>query len=492
MAMATGLIAPAAASAAPADPDSPAAPDVADSLPTTTPAPDAGGSIGSAGGSQNFWLSDSPTGAGARHVTFGRASDEVYIADIDGDGRDEMVVRRGNVFHVSGSGGQSTTTRQFTYGRATDTVYFGDWDGNGTDTPAVRRGNRFFVRNTSSTGVADSELDYGRAADDPGDFDGNGTDTFAIRRGTEVHVRNSLTTGTAEAIFTYGRATDSILVGDMDGDGRDTFHVWRGGTLYVNDRLGGGAAQRSFRYAAAYDVAILGDWNGDGTDTIGVRSADQSGWGRCAPLSQGQSRYDTRLTDHVSMSITESWTSSYSTFTMCERVPGSEAYRELWSTSARIGSAGTARVGEPAAWYTYKTPTGAFSVTESFGLYNPGTALHHRILNSRSRWGGTHGTSTYNQYFEGAPSSAYMAPDENLWYFATRPQGDYRVGAVINYNRQPDSAVRQGMGYAIFLHTNPVATAGCIAIPEHLVARYLQQTEPGDMMLLGVRSHVFG
>ncbi|MGO1834114.1 MAG: hypothetical protein ACTH0C_05545, partial [Actinomycetaceae bacterium] len=99
-AMAMGLIAPAAASAAPADPDSPAAPDVADNLPTATPAPDSGGSIGSTGGSQTFWLSDSPTGAGARRVVFGRASDEVYIADIDGDGRDEMVVRRGNVFHV--------------------------------------------------------------------------------------------------------------------------------------------------------------------------------------------------------------------------------------------------------------------------------------------------------------------------------------------------------------------------------------------------------
>jgi len=320
-----------------------------------------------------------------------------------------------------------------------------------------------------------------------GRFNGR-SDTIAIRRGTEIHIRNSLTAGPANVKYNYGRASDTLLVGDADGNGTATFHVRRGATVHINNRFGP-SSQRSFNYGAAWDQAFMGDWNGDGIDTIGIRSADQSAWGRCAPLSQGRSRYDTELTGRVSMVIAERYGTSHATFTMCERIPNSEAYQELWSSPARIGANGMARPGEPAAWHTYKTPTGAYSVTESFGTYNPGTRLAHSILTNRSRWGGTPGVN-YNRYYNAATgSSAYMSPDENMWYFARN--GDYRQGAVINYNRPPDSPIREGMGYAIFLHANPVATAGCIALPEHLVSRYLRETHPGDHMLLGVRSQIF-
>ncbi|MDD9206266.1 hypothetical protein PU560_07255 [Georgenia sp. 10Sc9-8] len=36
----------------------------------------------------------------------------------------------------------------FVYGRAADQVYVGDWDGDGTDTLAARRGNEYHVKNT--------------------------------------------------------------------------------------------------------------------------------------------------------------------------------------------------------------------------------------------------------------------------------------------------------------------------------------------------------
>ncbi|MGC5627777.1 hypothetical protein ACPYO6_05950 [Georgenia sp. Z1344] len=460
----------------------------------TGAAPDQGGTIGSVGSSPTFHLSNSPTGASPRQVIFGRTGDEVFIADTDGNGTDEMIVRRGAEFHVSGSGGSAVTTHRFVYGRAGDEVFFGDWDGDGVDTPAVRRGNTFLVRNENSAGFATSSFDYGRVGDEVhvGDYDADGLDTIAIRRGIQIHVRNTLTSGPASVQWPYGRATDSVLVGDTDGDGTDTFHVRRGSTVYVSDSHGETTADRTFTFAAAYDVAILGDWDGNGTDTIGARAADRSSWGRCAPLSLGQSRYDTGLTDRVSMAVAENWSTSWATFTVCERVPGSEAYRERWSTSARIGANGTARPGQPAAWHTYRTPTGAYSVTESFGLYDPGTALDHRILTPYSRWGGTPGRN-YNQYYDASsPSMANTMPDENMWRLAHTRGGDYRQGAVINYNRPPDSPIREGMGYAIFLHANPVATAGCIAIPEHLVSRYLRETQPGDTMLLGVRDHLFG
>lgn len=48
-----------------------------------------------------------------------------------------------------------------------------------------------------------------------------------------------------------------------------------------------------------------------------------------------------------------------------------------------------------------------------------------------------------------------------MWHFAK--QGDYRRGIVLDYNyANPNPA----LNYAIFLHANKVATAGCVALDE--------------------------
>jgi hypothetical protein len=70
------------------------------------------------------------------------------------------------------------------YGRAGDEVFVGDWNGDGRDTLAVRRGKTYFIANTLAGGPADTVLDYGRAGDTTvvGDWDGNGTDTLGVHR----------------------------------------------------------------------------------------------------------------------------------------------------------------------------------------------------------------------------------------------------------------------------------------------------------------------
>ena len=78
-----------------------------------------------------------------------------------------------------------------------------------------------------------------------------------------------------------------------------------------------------------------------------------------------------------------------------------------------------------------------------------------------------------------------------MWYFATRRSGDYRQGAVINYNRAPDSPITMNAGFAIFLHANPVPTWGCISLSESDVVRYLRTAAPGDRLIMGVGSDVF-
>ena len=115
------------------------------------------------------------------------------------------------------------------YGKATDAVYAGDWDGDGRDTLAVRRGNLYYVKNEIADGSADVVVGYGRADDEVlvGDWDGDGRDTLAVRRGTTFFVSNSIKSGPADIEFDYGRLDDVVLVGDWNGDRSDTFCVRR-------------------------------------------------------------------------------------------------------------------------------------------------------------------------------------------------------------------------------------------------------------------------
>jgi len=166
-----------------------------------------------------------------RTVSFGRPGDEVFVGDWDGNGTDTLAVRRGNVFHVSLSGGSGPADLVFGYGRAGDEVFVGDWDGDDADTLAVRRGNLFLIADSLRSGSADAVVGYGRAGDvvAVGDWDANGTDTLAVRRGARFLASNVLRSGPASVTFTYGRPGDEVWVGDWDGNGGDTLVVPRDG-----------------------------------------------------------------------------------------------------------------------------------------------------------------------------------------------------------------------------------------------------------------------
>ncbi|MHC5559768.1 L,D-transpeptidase family protein [Kocuria sp. U4B] len=234
---------------------------------------------------------------------------------------------------------------------------------------------------------------------------------------------------------------------------------------------GGAAAYQKFRNGII-------TWNASsGTRTYMFR-------GECQNLNNGRSVQPTRNAARVSLAVAEGYGRSAATFINCVRIGGS--YVEDWRTSANVGASGFKKPGVPSGHTQYLySPQGSYSVTESFGVYNPGTALPYRQLNPNSRWGGRLGT-LYNKYFE---STGYTWPDENMWYFAQ--SGDYRLGVVINYNRPPDSPIVQGNGFAIFLHANKKPTAGCIALHEHEVARYMRTAKPGDRIIMGVRADLF-
>src|SRR5690606_1091714 len=238
--------------ATPAEPEEPTDPGTPTTPTTPGPTPATG-----------FFLNDSWGPTATYAFQYGRATDEVFVGDWDGNGTDTVALRRGREFHVSNAqrGGAAATV--VSYGRPGDVVLVGDWDGDGVDTFAVRRGNAYHVKNSVSGGAADVVVHYGRSGDEVivGDWDGDGRDTLAVRRGAELHVRDTLTAGPAHQVLTYGRPGDVLLAGDWDGDGRDTFAVRRGSEYHVKNSISGGVADLVRVYGRPGDEVVVGDWD---------------------------------------------------------------------------------------------------------------------------------------------------------------------------------------------------------------------------------------
>ena len=205
----------------------------------------------------------------------------------------------------------------------------------------------------------------------------------------------------------------------------------------------------------------------------------------CESLNNGHSNYPSYGARAVSFAVAESYGSYNATFVRCQNTAG--VYWPDWVTGATVGKSGFKPPGVASGPTRYEySPTGDYSVTLAFGLGNPGTALPYQTLNPNSRWGGNPWTPQYNQYFEESPWVGY---DENMWFFAMR--GDYKQGAVLNYNRPPDSPIIQDAGFAIFLREHTVPTAGCIALPDGNIVNWLQKAHSGDRIIMGVRGDLF-
>ncbi len=204
----------------------------------------------------------------------------------------------------------------------------------------------------------------------------------------------------------------------------------------------------------------------------------------CAKLNNGRTKYSAYGANRVLLTFTSGYKRAYATNVYCVRMAG--LYVADWKTDGYVGASGFKPPGVPSGPTRYLfSPTGSYSVTEAFGLGNPGTKLAYRTLKPTSRWGGNPWTPTYNKYFE---SSSWVGWDENMWYFATRSTHDYRQGVVINYNR-PN--IVQNAGFAIFLHMNKVPTAGCISLDDWAVVDYIRKSTPGDRIIMGTYNDIF-
>ena len=208
------------------------------------------------------------------------AGDRYLVGDWDGDGRDNLAVRRSHVVLMDTDfDGTADMVQAYGDGEAEDEYLVGDWDGDGSSNLAVRRGGTILM-DTDGDAAADLEQGYGDGDTEDeylvGDWNGDGTDDLAVRRGDTVFMD---TDGDWEAdliqVYGNGEAEDEYLVGDWDGDGRDNLAVRRGAWLYLDvDFVGGAEIVRAYGDGGAEDEYLVGDWDGDGTDDLAVRRGD--------------------------------------------------------------------------------------------------------------------------------------------------------------------------------------------------------------------------
>ena len=210
--------------------------------------------------------------------------DEYLVGDWDGDGRDDIAVRRRNeIWFDYDEDGRAD--KKISFGRANDVDEYlvGDWDGDGTDEIAVRHGNQILMDTDSQGGFHEERIYYGNGNSEDeylvGDWDGDGIDEIAVRRGNQILMDTDSQGGFHEERIYYGNGNseDEYLVGNWCGDRNDSIAVRRGHAILVDCNSNGGYHELMFEYGNGNDKDeyLVGNWGGDEKDNIAVRRGNE-------------------------------------------------------------------------------------------------------------------------------------------------------------------------------------------------------------------------
>ncbi|NER25503.1 MAG: hypothetical protein F6J86_31180 [Symploca sp. SIO1B1] len=207
--------------------------------------------------------------------------DEYLVGDWNGDGRDNIAVRRGNQIWMDFNfDGTADFIQAYGNGNSEDEYLVGDWDGDGRDNIAVRRGNQIWM-DSNFDGTADFIQAYGNGNTEDeylvGDWNGDNRDNIAVRRGNQIWMDFNFN-GFHDFIQAYGdgNTEDEYLVGDWNGDNRDNIAVRRGNQIWMDFNFNGfHDFIQSYGVGNSEDEYLVGDWNGDNRDNIAVRRGNQ-------------------------------------------------------------------------------------------------------------------------------------------------------------------------------------------------------------------------
>ncbi len=148
---------------------------------------------------------------------FGNPGDVPVPGDFDGDGCDTVSIYRpaeGRFYIINrlgaGQSGLGSADAAFTFGDPGDTPFAGDLDGDGADEVALRRASTgsVYFRTTLDRGPADVVFTFGDPGDAvvAGDWNGDGTDTVGAFRPVQrtFYLSFSNAAGPAGAEISYG------------------------------------------------------------------------------------------------------------------------------------------------------------------------------------------------------------------------------------------------------------------------------------------------
>jgi len=222
---------------------------------------------------KGWWLRDSPHGTDRAAFGYGLATDVELACDLDGDGRDGVVVYRDGRWDVRETATPGAPVRSFDYGGPGMTPVCGDWDGVGRDGIGVHDGSRWWLRGTGTPGPAGAVVSYGWPGATPvvGDWDGDGRDTLGVYHDGTWMLRDSLTPGRPDRTFSYGFTGAVPVPGEWAG-GATTPGVYAGGRWYLRSRSGPGPADLVVDHGGAGHRPVVGDWSGRGRSSLGVTS----------------------------------------------------------------------------------------------------------------------------------------------------------------------------------------------------------------------------
>jgi len=227
-----------------------------------------------------------------RELSWGREGDKPLVGDVNGDGRDDFIIWRpsdGQWFAMDARG--SVIVRDLPWGQQGDIPFAGDINADGKADFVVWRPstNQWFARNATGEVIV-REVSWGQSGDIPlvGDINSNGTADFVIWRPSNGQWFAREANGAIiVSELGWGNQNDIPLVGDINGDGTDEFVIFRSSSGQWFARKGNGGNEILFREVrwgtndvegTGSIIPLVSDINGDGKDNLLIFRQTNGNW----------------------------------------------------------------------------------------------------------------------------------------------------------------------------------------------------------------------
>ncbi|MEH1882131.1 FG-GAP-like repeat-containing protein [Nostoc sp.] len=218
----------------------------------------------------------------------------VTVADIDGDGKKDLVIANSGDDNISvllndGSGGFGTPTN-YTVGVSPSFVAVADFDGDSKlDFVVTNSGdNNISVLLNDGSGGFGTPTNF-TVGTNPNaiavaDFDGDGKKDLVVANSDDNNISLLLNDGSGgfgtPTNFTVGTNPNAIAVADFDGDGKKDLVVANSNdnniSLLLNDGSGGFGTPTNFTVGTNPHAIAVADFNGDGKLDLVVANSDDN------------------------------------------------------------------------------------------------------------------------------------------------------------------------------------------------------------------------